>query len=292
VARLDHHADTPGADLLHHDLRDLLGEPLLQLQAPREDVHQARELRHAEYLAVRDVADVAAAVERQQVVLAHAVELDVLDDHHAAGRLREERLIDHGAHVGPVAVREEGERLRHAARRLQQSFAIGVFAELDQELAHEAFDLAEVRLHRPNPASQVPEIERIGVEDQHVGELAGRERAHVAAHRSCAVRRRRAQHLQIREAGQRHERHLAEHRPGDRFLRGEAVARLGDEPDLDEVGLAGQLIRDQRTRLIERGDLDDRRSPMPSLTRSTIEMRGAASVYGMTALKSATSGRV
>src|SRR5579871_4332133 len=94
VARLDHHADAPGADRVHHHLRDLLGQALLQLQPAREHVHQPRELAHPEYPALRDIADVAAAEERQHVVLAEAVELDVLHDYHAARRLGEECVVD------------------------------------------------------------------------------------------------------------------------------------------------------------------------------------------------------
>src|SRR5207344_1820300 len=52
VARLDHHAHALGVDRLHDDLRDLVGETLLELEAPRVDVHQSRELAHAEHLAV------------------------------------------------------------------------------------------------------------------------------------------------------------------------------------------------------------------------------------------------
>ena len=75
--------------------RDLVGHALLQLQPAREDVDQARDLAEADHLAVRDVGDVALAEERQQVMLAHAVEVDVADDHHLAIIDAEQRAIEH-----------------------------------------------------------------------------------------------------------------------------------------------------------------------------------------------------
>jgi hypothetical protein len=93
----------------------------------------------------------AAAEERQHVVLAQAVHLDVLHDHHAAGVLREERVVDHLLHVGAVPLGEEGERLRHSQRRLLQALARRVFAELDEQLPHQRFDLLDVRFHGQPP---------------------------------------------------------------------------------------------------------------------------------------------
>ena len=51
-------------------------------------------------LAVRNVGDVALAEERQQVMLAQAVEVDVLDDHHLAIIDREQRVVQHLVDVG------------------------------------------------------------------------------------------------------------------------------------------------------------------------------------------------
>ena len=63
---------------------DLMREPLLHLQPSREDIDQPRNLAEADHPLLRDVGDVALAEERQQVMLAQAVEVDVLDDHHLA----------------------------------------------------------------------------------------------------------------------------------------------------------------------------------------------------------------
>ena len=77
-------ATPSGAIFCSMTSRHLMREPLLHLQPPREDVDQPRDLAEADHLLLRDVGDVALAEERQQVVLAEAVEVDVLDDHHLA----------------------------------------------------------------------------------------------------------------------------------------------------------------------------------------------------------------
>src|SRR5260370_391127 len=77
----------------------------------------------------RNVADVAAAEERQHVVLAEAVDLDVLHDDHAVGLLREDRAVDQLDGIGALTRREERERGGDALRRLDEAFALRVFAE-------------------------------------------------------------------------------------------------------------------------------------------------------------------
>ena len=81
-----------GLDHLLDRLGDLDGEPLLHLQPAREHVHEARDLREADDLAVGEVGHVGLAEERQQVVLAHREDVDVLDDHHLVVGDGEERL--------------------------------------------------------------------------------------------------------------------------------------------------------------------------------------------------------
>ena len=73
---------------------DLLGEPLLHLQAAREHLDDARQLGQPDDAAVRDVRDVRLAEERQHVVLAQRVELDVAHHHHVLVLLLEQRVAD------------------------------------------------------------------------------------------------------------------------------------------------------------------------------------------------------
>ena len=66
-------------DFLENRLGDLVGQALLNLEPPGEDIHQAGDLAQADHTAPRNVGDVALAEERQEMVLAQAVEVDVLD---------------------------------------------------------------------------------------------------------------------------------------------------------------------------------------------------------------------
>ena len=78
-----------------------------------------------------------------------------------------------------------------------------------------------------------------------------------------------------REAHPRRMRRVAG-RLDDRFLRGEIVARLVDEPDLDVVGLARELARTSARASSGDVDLDDRRIAEVELRASTIEISGPA----------------
>ena len=60
---------------------------------------------------LRNVRDVALAEERQQVMLAEAVEVDVLDDHHLVIIDGEQRVVEDRVDVRRVAARQEPQRL-------------------------------------------------------------------------------------------------------------------------------------------------------------------------------------
>ena len=84
VGRLDDDADALRLEPVLEELRDLLGEPLLDLEPARVHLDDARDLREPDHPAARDVGDRRRPEERQQVVLAERVERDVLDDDHLA----------------------------------------------------------------------------------------------------------------------------------------------------------------------------------------------------------------
>ncbi len=107
-------------DLLAERLGDLVGQPFLHLQAAREDLDEARDLAQPDDAALRDVGDVASAEERQQVMLAETVEVDVLDDHHLVIIDGEERVVEDGVDVGGVTAGQETKRLLHSLRRVEQ----------------------------------------------------------------------------------------------------------------------------------------------------------------------------
>jgi hypothetical protein len=96
VPRLDRDGHAQGLQELFHRGRDLSGHPLLDLQAAGQDIDDPRDLRKTEYLPAWHVPDVAEPEEREKMVLAETVELDVLhDDHLVVGDI-ENRTIHNG----------------------------------------------------------------------------------------------------------------------------------------------------------------------------------------------------
>mmetsp|Transcript_24844 Transcript_24844/g.65528 ORF Transcript_24844/g.65528 Transcript_24844/m.65528 type:complete len:277 (+) Transcript_24844:203-1033(+) len=129
-----------GLHLAHQRGCNLLREPLLDLQPPRVEVRNPRELGEAEHDAAGEVTDVYPAVEGQQVVLAQRVKLDVAHDDHPAHGARRISLVDAKlgvaddiAQLASVARREEAQRLGGAQRRSHQALARGVLADRVQQ---------------------------------------------------------------------------------------------------------------------------------------------------------------
>lgn len=69
--------DALGCDVELEPVGDLLGESLLDLEVPGEQLDDAGELGEPEDATVGDVADMGNAVERQEMVLAQRLERDV-----------------------------------------------------------------------------------------------------------------------------------------------------------------------------------------------------------------------
>jgi hypothetical protein len=63
---------------------------------------------------------------RQHVMLAKAVKINVLHDHHLVGRRLEQRIVQHLFGIFRVATGKELESFRHASRRAHQSLPIWV----------------------------------------------------------------------------------------------------------------------------------------------------------------------
>src|SRR4029077_10918473 len=83
----------------------------------------------------------AAAEERQHVVLAQAVERDVLDEHHLVVVLVEDRAGDDLLGAYPITVGELSKRSRDATRRPLESLPRGVLAELGEKRLDQVGDL-------------------------------------------------------------------------------------------------------------------------------------------------------
>src|SRR5512135_336648 len=84
-------------------------------------------------------------------MLAQTVDLDIAQHDHAAGFLGEACPVDHRLDILMVA---RGEKLQcrcHSPRGVEQPFARWVFANLDQQLAHQFLDLLKIHGHGWTP---------------------------------------------------------------------------------------------------------------------------------------------
>ena len=129
-ARLEHDGDALRPQRALDRVGDLVRQALLHLQPAGVHLDHARELGQADDPAVWHVRHVRAAEEGQQVVLAQAVEVDVLDDHHLAVVDRKQRIVQDAVDVGVVAARKEPERLFNALGRTPQPFPARIFSKL------------------------------------------------------------------------------------------------------------------------------------------------------------------
>jgi hypothetical protein len=93
MRRFHHDGDAVRADLVANRLGHLRREALLHLQAAREDVHHTRDFAQADHPPIRQIRHMAPAEEREHVMLAEAIEIDVPDDHHLVILDREQRVV-------------------------------------------------------------------------------------------------------------------------------------------------------------------------------------------------------
>src|SRR5260370_33614603 len=89
---LDNHAVALAFDGVLDRLRNLRGKPLLDLQATREGLDEARYFAQADDFSVWDISHMHLAKKRQEVVFAQAEHFDVFHDHHLVVIDREHSL--------------------------------------------------------------------------------------------------------------------------------------------------------------------------------------------------------
>src|SRR6266550_3953257 len=140
MVRLDHDTHTARLEYVHERVRHLVGESLLHLEPAGKHLDHAWDLGETDQAAVRQVGDVRPTEERQQVVLAQRVDLDVAHAHQVLVPLAVQGVTDHvrDRHVVPAGEPLEG-RL-DAGRRLTQALAARVLAELIEDLAHQTLE--------------------------------------------------------------------------------------------------------------------------------------------------------
>ena len=144
MLRLDDDRHAVGLQRLHQRVGDLAGELLLELRAARVGLDEPRELAQPDDAPVRDVADGGDAVERHEVVLADAVERDVLQDHHlVVARPRSRRS---GSSVGSMRRPSNSSAYMRATRSGVPSrpSRAGILADGLDDLSHGALNPLQV----------------------------------------------------------------------------------------------------------------------------------------------------
>ena len=129
VGRFQHHGHPARSENRVERLRDLTGQALLHLKAPREHVDQARDLGEADHPARGEVGHVGAAVEGKQVMFAQGEELDAPHEDHVFTVFFEDRAA-HGLLRAPLHPGgEEGEGPSNPLGGAFEPVASGVLAE-------------------------------------------------------------------------------------------------------------------------------------------------------------------
>ena len=119
-----------GVQRLSKSTKNMVGEAYTLRNIPaREDIDHAGHLGEADDLAIGDVGHVRLAEEREHVMLAHRVELDVAHQHHVVVRLLEEGIADHLGGALLVALRQEAHRLLDPLGRLLEAVTIRILAQ-------------------------------------------------------------------------------------------------------------------------------------------------------------------
>ena len=159
---LDDDDDPLGIQDFVDRVSDLGSQALLDLRAARVAFDHAGQLGQARHdAAARDVAHVGAAVEGQQVVLAHREEGDVADQDQLVGARVElgaqmlTRVLGQAlAHLAP--------RARHAVGGADQALALGVLTDCDEQVARRLLNASGIVGHACSSSTPEASMTSIG----------------------------------------------------------------------------------------------------------------------------------
>ena len=130
MLRVDEDGDTARLQRLLNAVGDLRGQRLLRLQALRETVENARQLRNADDAPVGHVGDMRHAQNGHHVMLAMAFHADRAQHHHVVIALDLlEGAGEHGGGVLVIAGAEFFPGAHNTARRADQPFARDILAD-------------------------------------------------------------------------------------------------------------------------------------------------------------------
>src|SRR5690606_38229771 len=82
MTAFDHHRHTRRLKSAMDTIAHLIGEALLNLQSPRNNIDHAADVAQPDDVTARDISDMCFTKEGQHVMLAHRIDFDVLDYYH------------------------------------------------------------------------------------------------------------------------------------------------------------------------------------------------------------------
>ena len=127
--------DTRGTGHLLHRVGDLPGEVFLDLQTTGEHVHQPCNLRQTQHFTRWNISHMRFADEGQQVMFTQRIQLDVVDNDHFIVVGGEQRAVDDFFDTLFITVTQVLHGFGRTQRCIEQAFAVGIFAEADEDLA-------------------------------------------------------------------------------------------------------------------------------------------------------------
>jgi sirohydrochlorin cobaltochelatase len=127
-------------------VRDLRRQAFLKLRTARKCIYGAGDLAEPDDTTLRrQVGHLCGAIERQQVMFAHAGELDVADqDEIIAVRAVFEHAPEMPSGVFMQTPKQFRVGPRDAVRRIAKSVSIGIFADSEQDLTHGVLDAKQI----------------------------------------------------------------------------------------------------------------------------------------------------
>ena len=103
MVRVAHNHDSLRPDYALHFATHLSRQTLLHLQPARKDIDKSRNLAQTDDFAVGNIAYRNIAEERQDMMLAHRVELDILDHDNLRAFVLEKSLMDNRVDISAIA---------------------------------------------------------------------------------------------------------------------------------------------------------------------------------------------
>ena len=129
MGSLDNNGHTERLEGLLDAVSDLHGEPFLNLEPAGISVHNPRNLAEPGYVTVWYIGNVSLAVKRQEMMLAHGIELNVFYQNHLLIFFLEHGALENCHRVNLVTVHQELHAFGHPFRSFKETFPGWVFSQ-------------------------------------------------------------------------------------------------------------------------------------------------------------------